>query len=852
VAERISIFDVIKRGGYEASLITTFNATLPFYEEVVLRKLVAAGCRHNVVLMDQAQCAHAWDSEASRPRLAGYEYTLLPIGVPGAFHPKVCLLVGPKKASILVGSHNLTISGFGYNREITNWIDVAGPNDAAGIALLKSVWQMVNQWIEITRGALPEPLLDSALALAHFINPLTVHPAGAPTELVLHQVPGGPTLIDQLAEHATIEIRRIGVVGAFFDSKLMFPKELTRRWPKAEIVVGIDPDSVHLTTVPPAGGVRYVDARQLWPEDEGHSYLHAKAIFLDGGANDKRLFASGSANPSRPAWMGDPTSGNVEAILLRFGKAAKEAADATALNLLFGLPSIDPSVFKAISNRSKAANVESSGDSTAIWAGIADSEAGEIRIAIRGNCDELDRAIFLGPDLNVLEVTDSVVKGDNEIVLRPTIDLVKIRSCALLRRERIVIRAMVQHPFILSSSSRSSRQHQIHLALSSLGSGDGDISKVIASVERVIFSEDTSQEIEVAIQEHRIKMGKAAASQEPATLEINIADTAKRKKKVRLLKSGDLAYLIDIMLRRLSEGLETRSVETDTSGRNEEEQKNTEDEGNEPPPQDIALTDIQVAEAVARRVRKLVRRMTGQLRLATNDEGRRTGAVLQLIAVLALIRELRHLEKQPRWRATGHELAEEGARRTLLDDSISYLLGSTPNLIDITDKAAGENTDEAMQLRVLLMWLAWDLGEELTEQVDRFWDAEQLQSKLCANAVFLKLMPDIMRDESACLELEQSISRTIRPTPVAAIRAETWLVQVTRFGEACASGFTQCDDLRVGGYGYVPGYVDEAQIVAELSSETVGFCSFGMIRRFSRSRVVGLTLAAPGGAAGLR
>ena len=54
MSEPISILDVIKRGGYEASLITTFNATLPFYEEVILRKLVGAGCRHNVVLMDRS------------------------------------------------------------------------------------------------------------------------------------------------------------------------------------------------------------------------------------------------------------------------------------------------------------------------------------------------------------------------------------------------------------------------------------------------------------------------------------------------------------------------------------------------------------------------------------------------------------------------------------------------------------------------------------------------------------------------------------------------------------------------------------------------------------------------------
>ena len=52
--ERISILEEIKRGGYEASLITTYNAFLPFYEDVVLRKLIGQGVRHNVLMMDAA------------------------------------------------------------------------------------------------------------------------------------------------------------------------------------------------------------------------------------------------------------------------------------------------------------------------------------------------------------------------------------------------------------------------------------------------------------------------------------------------------------------------------------------------------------------------------------------------------------------------------------------------------------------------------------------------------------------------------------------------------------------------------------------------------------------------------
>ena len=52
-----SLFDILQQGSFEASLITTYNAFLPFYEEVVLRRLTAIGCRDNVVLMDNAEWA---------------------------------------------------------------------------------------------------------------------------------------------------------------------------------------------------------------------------------------------------------------------------------------------------------------------------------------------------------------------------------------------------------------------------------------------------------------------------------------------------------------------------------------------------------------------------------------------------------------------------------------------------------------------------------------------------------------------------------------------------------------------------------------------------------------------------
>jgi hypothetical protein len=59
IQAQVSLSELIDREGFEASLITTFNANLPFYEEFVLRRLQSKNCRQNFVLMDAAQCAFA-------------------------------------------------------------------------------------------------------------------------------------------------------------------------------------------------------------------------------------------------------------------------------------------------------------------------------------------------------------------------------------------------------------------------------------------------------------------------------------------------------------------------------------------------------------------------------------------------------------------------------------------------------------------------------------------------------------------------------------------------------------------------------------------------------------------------
>ena len=840
MSEPISILDVIKRGGFEASLITTFNATLPFYEEVVLRKLVGAGCRHNVVLMDRSQCAISWASEATRPRLAGHAYTLLPIGAPGAFHPKLCILVGPKKASILIGSHNLSLSGFGYNREVTNWIEVGGAKDAEGTALLAEAWRMASQWIEMERGKSGNALLEAALGLSNFVSPLITNAGASKFAYALAQVPGGTPLIDQLAERISPKITRIGVIGAFFDKEMAFIDEIAKRWPSAELVVGIDPDSVQLSAMPTAGVARYVDASQLWPKD--HGYLHAKALCFVADDENDSAFVSGSANPSRPAWMGVPSSCNVEAVVLRIGPGAKASAEATGLDGIFKLADLDAAIFDSIALRSAREIASSEVSPVPLWTGTANSESGEIRISIRGHKVAIDRAVFLGPDMQTLEEAKSPELIGGEFVFKPDSDVARIRSCGFYSQDVLVARAMIHHPSAISANTQSSRQYQIRSALSSLGASDGDISKVIASVERVIFADDTVKGIDAALREHKQKNPGAAPALGPESLAISVADLPKERKKLRLLKSGDLAYLLDVLLRRLSEGLDGAPVETDAAGRTEEEQVGQDDDAEPKPPEPTLpatnLGDLDIAKAVAHRARTLTRRMVEQLKLAATDEERNTSAVLQLIAVLALLRELRHLDQTPRWKRTGQLLVAERDRRFLLDEALKYLLGSFSRLLEKIDHTVAGDTDEGVQLRVLLLWLAWDLGEELTEQISKIWELEKTESRLRANAAFLKLIPPIVLDDGARSDLEQSMSRTVRRTPEAVARSQLWLERHWKFGAEWSRGFEADNGLRVGGACYVPPKVPEPRIIVGIANGIVSVFDFDRTWQFQADRVM--------------
>src|SRR6187431_897261 len=87
--QRLPLMDDLRSGRFEFSVTTSYSIDFHFYETVVLRRLVAAGCQRHVLLIDAVRCAEALLDPDRRPRLAGLAYVLIPVRYSGAFHPEL-------------------------------------------------------------------------------------------------------------------------------------------------------------------------------------------------------------------------------------------------------------------------------------------------------------------------------------------------------------------------------------------------------------------------------------------------------------------------------------------------------------------------------------------------------------------------------------------------------------------------------------------------------------------------------------------------------------------------------------------------------------------------------------------
>lgn len=755
----ISILDELRRGGFEFSFAATYNAYLPFYEEVMWRRLTAAGCRANVLLMDGRQCAAALSDEGSRPRLAGREYTLIPARSRGAFHPKLLMLVGRERGLLFVGSHNLTVAGYGRNRELTSRIESSAEDSAAAFG---EAWRFMRAWVSDQPSELVAAF-DAAEGYAGWLREaLTATPPEGGRARLFGSGPEGESLWEKVRGLMPDDVRRVTVVSPFFDGRLRFLKRLAEDLNPEEFVVGVEPGAVVIDheawrALP---DVRFVDSGAL---REGKGYLHAKAILVEHGDGGE-LLVTGSANASWQAWLAGGDERNAEAVIVTSGSKRQSAARALGLKELAKAPALTPDDWEEI--RRAAASQPKRNDET--------RQAPLVAVETEHGFDVKDfappkaapeSADLLGADGQLIgsapahQAEDETYKVEAaEYGLRQFTSAVVLRFADGGERH-----AFAHHTFDVAASAQTETQRNLGRALDSLDTSTPLLEEMLKIVERVIFDDFEARQPRPRAAGVRASGEESEGADEETPQQkysVKLSEASAALPHARYAQLDDLSLLLNALNRRLGEGLEASVSLGPSVARSEEELVGTEGE------EDWAWDEVDgaaLAAACRRRVSTMLRRMVGQLELAAQSSERSVGAVRQAAAVLGILHRLRELELTADWLPRDETLIRDRDEWKFFLDVTRLLFRRGAPVMRRAAEAyasagAGTEAAEPSSAAGLLLWLAWDCGLDVRSASDAD-EKSELRDNLRGVARLLAMARDVSDDERALSRASEAISR---------------------------------------------------------------------------------------------
>ncbi|MBU9699978.1 hypothetical protein GU927_019225 [Rhodobacteraceae bacterium HSP-20] len=304
-------FDVFGESGFHSAFLTTYAFGAQAFEDVPFSRLRGSGCRNIVVLADRQMVNQSF-AELGPPKFAGSSYHLVKADAPGAFHPKITLLIGAKKGRLLIGSANLTALGLGGNRELVASLsygdDATGTahHFAAALNYIRSKVPSDDLWFAT---AMQRALRSSPWLRVAMENPFPEQEDNLEVAL-LHDRPD-VTILDQIAASVGDDrIERLIVVSPYWDMKL---EGLAR----LRAIMGDPPTDLLIdaaSTYFPKSELPRLSDIEIFKVDTSDSkrFVHAKLVIAQGQAWDHVI--SGSMNCTLPALLG-PTivRGNAEA-----------------------------------------------------------------------------------------------------------------------------------------------------------------------------------------------------------------------------------------------------------------------------------------------------------------------------------------------------------------------------------------------------------------------------------------------------------------------------------------------------------------------------------------------------------
>jgi len=330
----VKYYDSFGEGGFHSAFLTTYAFGTIAFENIPFSKLKGARCRNITVLADRAMVNQA-SVEYGPPRFAGTSYHLVKCDAPGAFHPKITMLLGEKTGRLRVGSANLTALGLGGNKEQIASISYSEeePSNAryfkSALAYLRHYVPDDDPWFETS--------VDRALRSSTWLRDGDFEPgfSGAGTRELdfLCDRPETNLLEQIITSIGDDQIERLVILSPYWDTKLDGLARLRNRLggPLTDILIEVGNNGFPSDQLARFGGVSLYDVA----EGKTGRFWHAKLIIALGAKWDHII--SGSMNCTQPALMGPAAGGNAEAAIYK-RVARGTALEALHLNSYQGSP----------------------------------------------------------------------------------------------------------------------------------------------------------------------------------------------------------------------------------------------------------------------------------------------------------------------------------------------------------------------------------------------------------------------------------------------------------------------------------------------------------------------------------
>jgi hypothetical protein len=302
-------------GPWAHALILTFGANFPFFENALWSQFDAA-CRHKVVLVDGRQFLEACKgySQSGLLRHLNQRYIAEGVFAPHAAHAKAILLVSADKGRLLVGSGNLSLSGYASGGELFTQYDY-GPDVPDALPAFLAVWDLVK--LLNGRGYLGavaqrhlQHVQEGALWLANKWDE-----AKSPVRHNLRR----PFLEQLLAEVGSEPVRELWMLAPFLDKNAAALNRLMEMLKprRASLLVQkgqTSADVAAINRVRQRFGQLEVKPFEL----RGHrTYVHAKLYVIK--TQRRAICLTGSPNLSAAALLSSDPHGNIELASLLTG-----------------------------------------------------------------------------------------------------------------------------------------------------------------------------------------------------------------------------------------------------------------------------------------------------------------------------------------------------------------------------------------------------------------------------------------------------------------------------------------------------------------------------------------------------